>query len=162
MLLDSTVDLKPINDPGVNDPLPGTTKSFAAEDEFIGRLRPLNHTRNVLVLLHPDVDKKVEEVVKETLTGKLRLNLSGKIDRFIIRRSTTRLPASETGPMAPPEGKILGMSPSTLLLTFLLLIAAGVGIYYLTQRPGFRFRRLFNRKKNNQSAHRIASVTTGS
>jgi len=113
--LDPSVDLDKSLAEFQNEPLPGTIRTHQPdEDEFLGKLETLPHNRSILLLLAPELKAEQETLIKETLTGKLRLNLTGDIDKIAVKRGEIFEPGQERMPASDPTESLQKISPWTI------------------------------------------------
>ena len=107
--IDTPEDLKSIPQTSQYAPLPGTIKTQAdfSKNVLLGQLESINQQRNILLVLDPEYERsltegdELKELLKETLMGKLKLNIAGGTDKINIRsigisgdKPKDRMPAS--------------------------------------------------------------------
>jgi len=116
-----------------SDPLPGTTtRSFqVTPEELVGKYESLNHKRRVLVVLSPDVPAEKEALVKDMLTGKLRLNLAGNLDSYLLRRSEVESGPDSTGRVPASVSSTADTSRLLAMIVLSLAALAGIVIFFL-------------------------------
>jgi len=105
--IEDAEQLKNLKNYGAYSPLPGTTSNNPdfSRELVLGELESLEQKRNVLFILDPQYelslgkDASLKELVTETITGKLKLNITGGVDAINIRNleitgDKSRMPAS--------------------------------------------------------------------
>lgn len=156
--LDSTVNIAEESEKFKSDPLPGTVGSAPlGGDEFIGKLEAIPHKRNVLLLLDPKLKDDRVALVTEALTGKLRLNLAGKIDTLVIRRSPVIVQDTKNG-SGPHRGPASldsesSWSPTSIMAVTIsiLLIMAACAWLWKRQRDQARYKDPFKNPESDST-----------
>jgi flagellar motility protein MotE (MotC chaperone) len=134
--LDPTVDIEKLKTELYSDPLPGTTvRTFQVpENELVGKFESLPHKRRILVVLSPEVPAEKEALVKDMLSGKLRLNLAGGIDSYLLRRSDVEAMDSPEGKRMPASAPPELVSPRSLGMLVIAVAALSAFLILLFRK----------------------------
>jgi hypothetical protein len=143
-------ELEKIKDLASQGPLPGLTspQSPFTRKELLGFLESLGQKKNILVVIDPDdlpsgeKKEKLLELVQETLTGKLKLNIASQRDVIVIREARI-MPSQDARAersIASDKGRTVRVTEShsgtdfSFFWNFFLTLVVLAAVYY-----GYRY-----------------------